>query len=168
MAAQLVEVIGFAPSSPQLKAKSAFWVAWRADPLADPAYMTAGEIAQRAACPQVATWWADKSFRDWFLNKDTRLQQLEYAFDLLMTQIVAELERGGLEIKELAQLGALLLTIHGGGVGGRKGGKDDKDPGKELTPEQAEKVFHEAATRMGYVKAVPAPTPALAAQEPSE
>jgi len=142
-----VEDLGFDPTPNQRKVKSAFWARYRDDPVIQPELMTVAEIQQLIHAPSMEKWWADKSFRSWFLNADEWRHQLEFIMDEWIARAATLLTSGVLSDKDFLQFGKLMADISGRASGGAA----QKQITKELSPEQSRKLFHEAALSQGYL-----------------
>lgn len=67
--AVVAEVI-FTPTDTQLLVKSKFWRRMKENPMHDANRVSAATVEQITGSSQVRHWWSDKSFKEWFLDKD--------------------------------------------------------------------------------------------------
>jgi hypothetical protein len=143
------EFLGFEPTDAQLRVRSAFWVAYREDPTVDLDHLGPSEIARRVDAPSIAKWWVDPHFRAWFLNREEWRTQIEFAFELWLTQVVTRLRSRTVADRELLGYGKMLAEM------GRKlpsgtAADGDGDGSTKATPDEMRRLIHEAALQLGY------------------
>lgn len=139
--------LGWVPTVKQQKVKSNFWARYREDPVIQPDKLTAAEVTQLCGT-DVSKWWSDPGFRAWFINADSWRHQLEFLADSFLEKAMYRLLSDELSDKDFINLGKLISEMAGRMPTKGPGTVGEKE--KQLTPEQAQKLFHEAALSQGY------------------
>lgn len=100
---------GFEPSDEQRRMRARLWTELRNDPLIVPAAIGPSRIEAITGEHRVQTWWADKQFRSWVLNRDAALERAEYLVDLWLDIMAARLPM--MADKDIVNAGKLLLEV---------------------------------------------------------
>lgn len=83
-----LKALMFSPSEAQSRAKSRFWSRYQSGPLAPSADdISALQAAQIIGSSAVESWWTDKGFRDWFLNKDEEREKIKHLFNKSLNEL---------------------------------------------------------------------------------
>lgn len=90
----MVNDLTYMPSHEQRKLKSAFWMRWNDNPLADARDITLAQVDRVVPDSRTARWWSQPGFREWFLNHEEFRERVEsmthLALDTLMTILVTD------------------------------------------------------------------------------
>lgn len=82
--AEIVEDKIFLPHPSQRKAKSAFWVKFSSNPIADASNITQELIVRFTGEERVRKWWKVSGFKEWFCNEDEFVERVDYLANLAL------------------------------------------------------------------------------------
>lgn len=90
----IVNDLTYMPSHEQRKLKSAFWLRFNDNPVAEPGNITLAMVDRIAPDSRTSKWWSQPGFRAWFLNHEEFRERVEsmahLALDTLMTILVTD------------------------------------------------------------------------------
>lgn len=133
----VLQDLTFAPDDEQQRVKAAFWVRQSSDPIADPDKITLAHAQQVTGDCRLARWWPLPGFPEWFCNRQTWREDLEY----LLAQAVSALERILKSVdpkmsNAQVQAAKLLMEVTGRGAPSRKEVKMIDERVHKMTPQQ--------------------------------